>query len=395
MSVADAIALYLLLEQQPGAYRHALQKMKSQTEALAASARQWRASGMSAAACERRAAWPQGRSVEAIREQWLKSLRWLEYERRGIWFDSPANDDAAQSWPRAFAELPKRPPLLFWEGDDSMLGLPQIAIVGSRAATRAGLAQAQSLAAELARAGLTVTSGLASGIDGAAHAGALSVDGRTLAVLGCGLDRIYPPRHQDLAQHVAQSGLLVSEFAPGSTPEPWCFPRRNKVIAALSLGVLVVEAGPKSGSIITAQAAEQLSRLVWAVPGSVSSLQSRGCHGLIRTGQARLAETAQDVIDDALPTLRDWYGQSSTASPAEDMLEAPRPDPGDNWPAPAGNHGLAGRTGGQSADAGRIGGRSGADDLERAGNHRLDRFRAGRLPAPGLLTLVVERARLK
>ena len=330
MDVADAIALYLLLEQQPDAYRRALEQLKSPTAAMAASVQQWRAAGMSAAACERRAAWPQGRSVEAIREQWLKSLRWLESEHRGIWFDSAGNDAAVQFWPRAFAELPKRPPLLFWEGDDSTLGLPQIAIVGSRAATRAGLAQAESLAAELARAGLTVTSGLASGIDGAAHAGALSVDGRTLAVLGCGLDRIYPPRHQGLAQRIVQNGLLVSEFAPGSTPEPWCFPRRNKVIAALSLGVLVVEAGPASGSIITAQAAEQLSRLVWAIPGSVSSLQSRGCHALIRTGQARLAETAQDVIDDALPTLRDWYGESSTVLPAESALESPRADPGEN-----------------------------------------------------------------
>lgn len=330
MDVADAIALYLLLEQQPGAYRHALERLGPATQVMAANARQWRAAGMSVAACERRAAWPQGRSVEAVRAQWLKSLRWLEAERRGIWFDSDANNDADQAWPRAFAQLPKRPPLLFWEGDDSIMGLPQIAIVGSRAATRAGLAQAQSLAAELARAGLAVTSGLASGIDGAAHAGALSVEGRTLAVLGCGLDRIYPPRHQGLAQRIVQSGLLISEFAPGSMPEPWCFPRRNKVIAALSLGVLVVEAGPKSGSIITAQAADQLSRLVWAMPGSVASLQSRGCHALIRAGQARLAETAQDVIDDVLPMLRDWYGCRSDALSAEAMLLTPRADPDEN-----------------------------------------------------------------
>lgn len=330
MDVADAIALYLLLEQQPGAYRRALQKLGSPTAALAANARKWRVAGLSEAACERRASWPQGRSVESIRAQWLKSVRWLEVERRGIWFDSAESDAAGESWPRAFASLPKRPPLLFWEGDDSVMGLPQIAIVGSRAATRAGLAQAHSLAAELAQAGFSVTSGLASGIDGAAHAGALSVDGRTLAVLACGLDRIYPPRHQDLAQRIVQSGLLVSEFAPGSTPEPWCFPRRNKVIAALSLGVLVVEAGPASGSIITAQAADQLSRLVWAMPGSVSSLQSRGCHALIRTGQAKLAETAQDVIDDVLPTLRDWYGGSSEALPAEAMLQAPSADPDEN-----------------------------------------------------------------
>lgn len=328
MDVADAIALYLLLEQQPAAYRHALEYIGSPTVALAADAGQWRAAGMGTAACERRANWPHGRSVAAIREQWLKSLRWLESEHRGIWFDSASNDAAEHAWPRAFAGLSKRPPLLFWHGDDSLMGLPQIAIVGSRAATRAGLAQAQLLAAELAQAGITVTSGLASGIDGAAHAGALSVDGRTLAVLGCGLDRIYPPRHQDLAQHVAQCGLLVSEFAPGSAPEPWCFPRRNQVIAALSLGVLVVEAGPKSGSIITAQAADQLSRLVWAMPGSVSSLQSRGCHALIRAGQARLVETAQDVIEDALPTLRDWYGQPVAPLPMVGDLQLSRVQPG-------------------------------------------------------------------
>lgn len=335
MDVADAIALYLLLEQQPAAYRHSLDNFATATDALAAHARQWRAAGMGAAACERRAAWPQDRSMEPIREQWCKSLRWLEGDRRGVWFDSvfgqcAAGDDLEPPWPRAFAELPRRPPLLFWEGDEAVLGLPQVAIVGSRAATRAGLAQAQSVAAELARCGLAVTSGLASGIDGAAHAGALSADGRTLAVLGCGLDRLYPPRHQDLAQRIVQQGLLVSEFAPGTAPEAWRFPRRNQVIAALSLGVLVVEAGPKSGSIITAQAAEQLSRQVWAMPGPVSSLQSRGCHALIRAGQARLVETAQDVIEDVLPVLRDWYGQQPATWSGECLRDSPRTEPGEN-----------------------------------------------------------------
>lgn len=335
MDVADAIALYLLLEQQPGAYRHALEAFSSAGQALTAHARQWRAAGMSIASCERRAAWPQGSGVEPIREQWRKSLRWLEGDRRGVWFDPAAGQrveaEANESlWPRAFAELPRRAPLLFWEGDDATLGLPQVAIVGSRAATRAGLAQAQSVATELARCGLVVTSGLASGIDGAAHAGALAGDGRTLAVLGCGLDRLYPPRHQELAQRIVRQGLLVSEFAPGSSPDAWRFPRRNQVIAALSLGVLVVEAGPKSGSIITAQAAEQLSRQVWAMPGPVSSLQSRGCHALIRAGQARLAETAQDVIEDILPTLRDWYGVQTLASSAEPMQDSLRAEPGEN-----------------------------------------------------------------
>lgn len=310
MEAADEIALYLLVEQQPGAYRKLVSEFRSAALALAATARAWRALGIKQRQCDARAAWPQGTACEDIRHQWRKSLSWLEGEHRGVWLDSECNQLSEGAWPRAFAEVPKRPPLLFWQGDETVMGLPQIAVVGSRAATRTGLATAHTIAAELAQTGMVVTSGLASGIDGAAHAGALSVQGKTLAVLGCGLDRVYPARHKQLAERITESGLMVSEFTPGSVPEPWCFPRRNEVIALLSMGVAVIEAGPVSGSIITAQAANQLSRCVWAVPGPISSLQSRGCHRLIRDEQARLVESAQDILQDALPVLRDWYGHA-------------------------------------------------------------------------------------
>jgi len=325
MSVADEILLYVLLQQQPNAYRGLVRHFGSATLALKAQSSAWRSVGVSPRLCERRAAWPHRADSEVVRRQWQKSLAWLEGGQRGLWLDSSEHDDETKAWPRAFAAVPKRPPLLFWEGDETVLGLPQVALVGSRAATRSGLAIAHNIAADIASAGLVVSSGLASGIDGAAHAGALSVSGKTLAVMGCGLDRVYPPRHQALAAQIRESGLLVSEFVPGSLPEPWCFPRRNAVIAMLSVGVLVVEASPVSGSIITAQEANQLSRRVWALPGPITSLQSRGCHRLIRDEQARLVESAQDVLEDALPVLRQWYGAAPETEQGKQVGELPKP----------------------------------------------------------------------
>lgn len=327
MEAADEIALYLLVEQQPGAYRKLVTRFGSAEKALAAQAKDWLHLGINPKYCELRSAWPQGSGCEGVRSQWRKSVVWLEGESRGIWLDAECNQLPESAWPRAFAEVPKRPPLLFWQGNDTVMGLPQIAVVGSRAASRTGLATAHTIASELAQTGLVVTSGLASGIDGAAHAGALSVQGKTIAVLGCGLDRVYPASHKQLAERITESGLLVSEFAPGSAPEPWCFPRRNEVIALLSMGVAVIEAGPVSGSIITAQAANQLSRCVWAVPGPISSLQSRGCHRLIRDEQARLVESAQDILQDALPVLHYWYGQAAIPSVEYCDVTARPPEP--------------------------------------------------------------------
>ncbi len=190
------------------------------------------------------------------------------------------------------------PPLLFVAGDPEILSLPQIAIVGSRSASRQGLETAHQFARYLSLSGFVPTSGLALGIDGEAHAGALSGLGLTVAVMGTGIDVIYPRRHVQLArQIVAAGGALVSEFPLGSTPRPASFPRRNRIISGLSRGVLVVEAAPGSGSLITARLALEQGREVFAIPGSIHSPHSKGCHLLIREG-AKLVECAADIFEE-------------------------------------------------------------------------------------------------
>jgi len=174
-----------------------------------------------------------------------------------------------------------------------------VAVVGSRAATPYGLRMAEELASELATRGVTVVSGLARGIDGAAHRGALRAGGRTIAVLGSGVDVIYPPEHRRLAAEIQEHGALVSQFPPGTSPRPYHFPVRNRVIAGMTLGVVVVEAGGQSGALITARLAAELGREVMGVPGRVTSAESRGVHALIKDGAA-LVESAEDVIA-ALP----------------------------------------------------------------------------------------------
>lgn len=331
MSDAASVRLYLLLDQDDRLYRRVLAAFGSAEEALARPSRVWRSSPglrLDDKYLLRHADWPRGELAADLHRQWQQTMAWLDEPGHGLWLDGP--DCSERQWPMGLSRHAGRPPLLFHSGREAALGLPQIAVVGSRAATRHGLDLAHAISADLARAGFAVTSGLASGIDGAAHEGALAAGGTTLAVMGCGLDRSYPPRHQALAGRIeAAGGLLVSEFAPGTPPHGWHFPRRNRVISALSLGVLVVEAGPDSGSIITARAADEMSRLVWAVPGSVHSLQSRGCHELIRQGHARLAEQATDVISDILPTLRDWHGAGlADARRATAVLPMARPEPG-------------------------------------------------------------------
>ena len=210
------------------------------------------------------------------------------------------------------------PVLLHAQGQLHWLRSPCVAIVGSRHASPQGLDLARDFARALAGAGATVVSGLALGIDGAAHEGALAGGGGTVAVVGTGLDRVYPARHRTLAHRIHDQGLLLSEFPLGAPPRPEHFPSRNRIIAGMSLGTLVVEAAPKSGSLITARLAGECGREVWAVPGSVLSPQSRGCHQLIREGAA-LVEEPQEVIDAlralhggaALPTT----GASPTTSP--------------------------------------------------------------------------------
>ena len=218
--------------------------------------------------------------------------------------------------PRYPAELVNinNPPLaLFVVGKTELLAQPQVAIVGSRAATPQGLENARAFAAELARRGVIVTSGLALGVDGAAHQGALDGGGATIAVCGTGLDRVYPARHKALAHVlVEQGGALVSEFAPRTAAVASHFPRRNRVISGLSLGVLVVEASRDSGSLITARLAADQGREVFAIPGSIHNPLSKGCHQLIRQG-AKLVESVDDILLELAPRLGAWLREAKAA----------------------------------------------------------------------------------
>jgi len=198
-------------------------------------------------------------------------------------------------YPEQLAAVPGMPAALFVQGDPAVLSQPQVAIVGSRAATAAGCETAFGFAARLAAHGFAITSGLATGIDAAAHRGALASGGVTIAVCGTGLDRVYPPGHGRLAEQIAASGALVSEFATGTPPAPYNFPRRNRLMSGLARGVLVVEAAARSGSLITARLAGEQGREVMAVPGSIHNPLARGCHRLIKDGAA-LVETVDDVL---------------------------------------------------------------------------------------------------
>jgi DNA processing protein len=200
-------------------------------------------------------------------------------------------------YPDALLEIDSAPPLLYVRGQVAALSLPQLAIVGSRNPTGAGRASAREFAEHFARTGLTITSGLASGIDSAAHEGALAADSATIAVCATGLDSVYPGSNKQLADRIVANGALVSEFPPGTPPRPENFPQRNRLISGLSIGVLVVEAARRSGSLITARCAGDQGRDVFAIPGSIHSPQSHGCHQLIRTG-AKLVESAQDVLEE-------------------------------------------------------------------------------------------------
>ncbi len=211
-------------------------------------------------------------------------------------------------YPPLLARTPDPPAALWIDGDPTALWLPQLAIVGSRSASAGGLANARDFAATFARGGLAVTSGLAEGIDGAAHEATLDAGGTTVAVFGTGIDRVFPRRHAALAARIAAQGALVSEFPPGTDGLPMHFPRRNRVIAGLSLGTLVVEASLRSGTLITARCASEAGREVFAIPGSIHNPLARGCHRLIREG-AKLVESAQDVLDELGPMARELGGE--------------------------------------------------------------------------------------
>ncbi len=200
-------------------------------------------------------------------------------------------------YPELLLASGQAPPGLFVAGDPQVLNLPQLAIVGSRSATPGGVETAQQFARVLADAGIVITSGLAQGIDAAAHRGALSAVGQTIAVLGTGPDLNYPRQHAELAEQIRSHGALATELPPGTEAHKHQFPRRNRIISGLALGTLVVEAGARSGSLITARYAGEQGREVFAIPGSIHSPLSKGCHQLIRQG-AKLVETANDIIEE-------------------------------------------------------------------------------------------------
>lgn len=216
-------------------------------------------------------------------------------------------------YPQALLQTADPPLLLYLEGQRRLLGDNALAVVGSRNPTAQGRDNAEAFAHALGAAGLCIVSGLAQGIDAAAHLGALSAGAGTIAFVGTGLDQVYPPRNKALARQIAGSGLLVSEYALGTPPLAANFPRRNRLIAGVSLGCLVVEAALRSGSLITARLASEAGREVFAIPGSIHSAQSRGCHALIRQG-AKLVENAEDVLEEL--RLTDAVVARSSAGPA-------------------------------------------------------------------------------
>jgi DNA processing protein len=229
---------------------------------------------------------PTWRSDVAALQRWLDAAA----DRSWISLGDPR-------YPDSLLQTGDPPLLLYLQGHVELLRSRCMAIVGSRNPTAQGADNARAFAEHLGRAGFTVVSGLALGIDGAAHTGALASGAGTIAVVGTGLDRVYPRAHRDLAHRIAENGLLVSEFPLGTPPLAANFPQRNRIIAGLSLGTLVVEAALGSGSLITAAQAVDAGREVFAIPGSIHSPQSRGCHALIKQG-AKLVEAANDVIDE-------------------------------------------------------------------------------------------------
>ncbi|MFZ1569127.1 MAG: DNA-processing protein DprA [Thiolinea sp.] len=210
-------------------------------------------------------------------------------------------------YPKQLRDVKAAPPILFVAGNPELLNEPQLAMVGSRTPTHYGKDNAQAFAQYLAKHGITVTSGLALGIDAVSHQGALDAGGHTIAVIATGLDIMYPAKNRSLAEHIVEQGVIVSEFPIGVKPQAQNFPRRNRIISGLSLGTLVVEAALQSGSLVTAQHALEQGREVFAIPGSIHSPLAHGCHRLIRQG-AKLVETAADILEELAPQLQSYLG---------------------------------------------------------------------------------------
>lgn len=237
------------------------------------------------------------------------TLQWLSDASTGARCLVPIGD---RHYPELLLQTADPPLMLYVQGDVSLLGTPGIGVVGSRNPTPQGRENARAFSSHLSQAGWTIVSGMALGVDGAAHEGGLCGPGRTVAVVGTGLDRVYPRRHLELARRIAEHGAIVSEYSIGTPPLPPNFPLRNRIIAGLTRGTLVVEAALQSGSLITARLASEMGREVFAIPGSIHSPQSRGCHALIKQG-AKLVESGEDVLEE-LPPVSSLLGPAQTAS---------------------------------------------------------------------------------
>jgi DNA processing protein len=287
----DELTAWLTLARAPGLHAGGLRQLLEHQGTVAAVVTASPAALAAAGAGTTLIEWLQRQREDGRRSEIAADLRWLEDSTHHlVRLDS-------EHYPTLLLQLPDAPVALYVRGDPSLLQLPQLAIVGSRNPTAAGLENAANFAAHLARCGLTITSGLAIGIDTAAHRGALEADGATIAVCGTGLDIDYPRSNAQLAAAIAARGALVSEFALGTPALKGNFPRRNRILSGLALGTLVVEAAVRSGSLITARLAAEQGREVFAIPGSIHNPLARGCHQLIRQG-AKLVETADDIFSE-------------------------------------------------------------------------------------------------
>jgi DNA processing protein len=304
-----------------------------------------------------------GLGLEAAAVEALRNPDPAALARDEAWLAGPSRrlvTWGGADYPPLLAAIPDPPLVLFVEGTAAALSLPQLAVVGSRNPTALGRDTAEQFAAHLAAAGLAITSGLALGIDAAAHRGALAAGGSTIAVMGCGPDAVYPRAHAGLAAEIAASGALVTDLPTGTPPLKQHFPRRNRIISGLSVGTLVVEAALQSGSLITARLAAEQGREVFAIPGSIHNPMARGCHRLIRQG-AKLVETADDIFTELgalVATLRAGARDGATSAEATDAQEVSGPALDKDYEilldalgfAPAGIDTLVARTG-LAADA--------------------------------------------
>jgi DNA processing protein len=298
-SLIDWLALYHAPGIGPASFHQLLEQFRDPADVLNASSRQLQQFGL-----------PDS-SIDALRHPDSRAI-----ERDLEWQAQPGNRILTcrdPDYPALLREISDPPPLLYIHGNLQVLHEPQLAMVGSRNPTAAGRQTAIDFARHLSAAGLVITSGLALGIDAAGHQGALDAGAPTIAVMGTGLDRVYPARNRELAHQIAGVGALVSEFPPGTPPRAEHFPRRNRIISGLSIGTLVVEAAIRSGSLISARYALEQGREVFAIPGSIHNPLARGCHHLIRQG-AKLVETAQDIMDElgALASALDFTATHAT-----------------------------------------------------------------------------------